>query len=62
MPAISEGQRRLAGIALAIKRGETPRSYSKEAAKMADTMTEKQLREYAGSVKKKKQYPFVKGK
>ncbi len=53
MPAISEAQRRLAGIALSIKRGKTPRSYSKEAAKMADSMTEAQLEKYAHSVQKK---------
>lgn len=46
-PAVSEDQRRLAGIALAMKRGGTPYSYSKEAAKMARSMTIEQLREYA---------------
>ena len=47
MPAVSESQRKLAGIALSIKRGKTSRSYSKEAAKMADSMTEEQLGDYA---------------
>ena len=47
MPAKTEAQRKLAGIALAIKRGETPKSYSKRAAEMAKDMTVKQLREYA---------------
>lgn len=47
MPPVSEAQRKLAGIALAMKRGETPRSYSKEAAKMAASMTEEQLEEFA---------------
>lgn len=46
MPAKSERQRKLAGIALSMKRGETPKGYSKEAAKMAK-MTAKQLRDYA---------------
>lgn len=47
MPATSERQRRLAGIALAMKRGETPMSYSREAADMARSMSEKSLRDYA---------------
>ncbi len=47
MPAVSERQRKLAGIALAIKRGETPKGYSKQAAKMAKSMTAKQLKDYA---------------
>ena len=58
MPAVSEAQRRLAGIALSIKQGETPRSYSKEAADMADSMTEAQLEKFARSVQKKKPFPF----
>lgn len=53
MPSVSETQRRLAGIALSIKRGKTPRSYSKEAANMADSMTEAQLEKFASSVQKK---------
>ena len=44
MPAETERQRRLAGIALRIKRGELPRSYSPQAARMADSMTEDELR------------------
>jgi len=47
MPAESEEQRRLMAIALQIKRGELPASYSPEAAKLARTMTERQLRDYA---------------
>ena len=46
-PAVSERQRKLAGIALAIKRGETPASFSPEAAKMAKTMSTEELREFA---------------
>ena len=40
---VSENQKTLACIAPAIKRGETPRSYSAQAAKMADSMTEEKL-------------------
>jgi len=54
MPARSEAQRRLAAIALSIKRGETPRSYSQEAAHMADSMTEAQLEKFARTSKNKK--------
>lgn len=49
MPATSEAQRKLAGIALSIKLGKTPRSYSAQAAKMADSMTLEELREFAHS-------------
>ena len=54
MPSVSKSQRKLMGIALAIKRGETPKSYSKEAAKLAGSMSEKQLKDYAKKVKKEK--------
>ena len=53
MPAVSERQRKLAGIALSIKRGETPKTYSPQAAKMAKTMTIKELRKFASDVKHK---------
>jgi hypothetical protein len=46
MPSVSNSQQTLFCIALSIKRGETPRSYSAEAAKMADEMSEEQLRDY----------------
>lgn len=50
---VSENQKTLACIALAIKRGETPRSYSAQAAEMADSMSEEKLSEWCkGSVKK----------
>jgi len=50
---VSENQKTLACIALAIKRGETPRSYSEEAAKMADSMSEEKLSEWCkGPLKK----------
>ena len=55
MPSISEKQRRKMGIALAIKRGKVPASYSPEAARMAKEMTAKQLRDYAKKKKKKRE-------
>lgn len=39
----SKGQIRLFGIALAMKRGETPYSYSEEAAKIARSTSEAEL-------------------
>ena len=49
----SENQRKLACIALSMKRGETPMSYSHAAAKMADTMSEEKLSEWCkGPVEK----------
>jgi len=42
----SENQRTLACIALAMKRGETPKSYSAAAAKMAESMSEEKLSEW----------------
>lgn len=51
---VSKNQQTLSCIALAIKRGETPRSYSAEAAKMADSMPEEKLREWCkGPIEKK---------
>ena len=50
----SEAQRKLAGIALAMKRGETPHSYSSEAYKMMRSMSTAELRDMAsGPIKKK---------
>lgn len=46
MPSASERQRKLMCIALSIKRGETPGSYSDEASKLAKQMSEQQLEEY----------------
>ena len=51
MPAETEKQRRLACVALSIKRGEAPKWVSKAARDMASSMTEEQLRHYCGSVK-----------
>jgi len=53
MPATSENQRTLMCIALSIKRGKTPKSYSAQAAKMADSMTEEQLKDYCEAPVKK---------
>jgi len=50
----SANQRTLACIALAIKEGKTPASYSAEAAKMAESMTEEKLTEWCkGPIEKK---------
>ena len=49
MPAKTEAQRRIFCIALSMKRGLTPKSYSPEAAKMAAEMSEETLKEYCGS-------------
>ena len=46
MPATSKKQRTLMCIALSIKEGKTPASYSKEAAKAASSMSVEQLRDY----------------
>lgn len=50
----SESQRTLARIALSMKRGKTPKSYSKAAAEMCASMTEAQLIDFAESRIKKK--------
>ena len=50
---VSENQKKLACIALSIKRGETEASYSKQAAQMAESMSEEKLSEWCkGPVKK----------
>ncbi len=46
-PPVSEAQRRLAGMALAMKRGEIPFSDSAKAAAMAKSMSTEELRELA---------------
>lgn len=46
MPAKSEKQRRLMGAALAYKRGEN-KNASEEVKKVAESMTEKELEEFA---------------
>jgi hypothetical protein len=48
MPAKSAAQQKAAGAALSARRGETPKSKLKGASKsMAESMTEKQLEEFA---------------
>lgn len=46
MPATTKGQRTLFCIAESIKQGKTPKTYSKQAAKMAETMSLDKLKEY----------------
>lgn len=53
MPATSEAMRRKMCIALNIKLGKTPKSYSPECAKMAKEMTLKQLSDFCKSPVKK---------
>lgn len=52
MPAKSEKQRRLMGAALAYKRGEN-KDASEEIKKVANGMTEKELKEFASKPDKK---------
>lgn len=55
MPAKSAAQQKAAGAALSAKRGDTPKSKLKGAAKsMAESMTEAQLEEFAHTKRKGK--------
>jgi hypothetical protein len=55
MPAKSAAQQKAAGAALSAKRGDTPRSKLKGASKqMVESMTEKQLEEFAHTKRKGK--------
>ena len=55
MPAKSAAQQKAAGAALSAKRGETPKSKLKGASKsMAESMSEKQLEEFASTKRKGK--------
>ena len=54
MPASSEAQRRKMCIALSIKLGKTPKSYSPEAAEMAKTMSLAELKAYCREPVKEK--------
>jgi hypothetical protein len=55
MPARSAAQQKAAGAALSAKRGETPKSRLKGASKeMAESMTEKELKELASTKRKGK--------
>lgn len=58
MPARSKAQQKAAGAALSAKRGDTPKSKLKGASKqMVDSMTEKQLEDFAkGSTKGKPEH------
>ncbi|MCD7978778.1 MAG: DUF3008 family protein [Tannerellaceae bacterium] len=53
MPAKSEKQRKLMGAALAYKRGESSTS-SEEIRKVANSMTEKELEDFASKSNKEK--------
>ena len=53
MPAKSAAQQKAAGAALSAKRGDTPKSELKGASKsMAESMTEKQLEDFAQTKRK----------
>jgi hypothetical protein len=55
MPAKSAAQQKAAGAALSAKRGETPKSELKGASRqMVDSMSEKQLEEFASTKRKGK--------
>lgn len=55
MPAKSQAQQKAAGAALAAKRGETPKSSLKGASReMVESMSEKQLEEFASGSRKDK--------
>ncbi|MEC7797539.1 MAG: DUF3008 family protein [Brevundimonas aurantiaca] len=55
MPAKSAAQQKAAGAALSAKRGDTPKSELKGASKsMAESMTEKQLEDFAQTKRKGK--------
>lgn len=48
MPAKSEAQRRLFGLALSVKRGDTPRSeVDGDVIDIVDSMSEKEIEKYA---------------
>ncbi len=46
MPSTSKKQKRLMCIAQSIKKGKTPASYSKQASKVAESMSEEKLKEF----------------
>lgn len=53
MPAVSQQQQKIMGLALAYKRGEVPASkVSAEVKKIAKSMSEKELEKYAGTTHK----------
>jgi hypothetical protein len=46
MPSRSEKQKKLMCIAESIKKGKTPQTYSPQAARISEQMSEKQLKEF----------------
>ncbi len=55
MPAKSKAQQKAAGAALSAKRGDTPKSKLKGASReMANSMTQKELEEFASTKTKNK--------
>lgn len=53
MPATSKAQQKAAGAALAVKRGDEPKSKLKGASKqMEESMSEKQLKDFAHTKRK----------
>ncbi|EJL49877.1 MULTISPECIES: DUF3008 family protein [unclassified Rhizobium] len=55
MPAKSKAQQKAAGAALSAKRGQTPKNRLKGASKeMVDSMSEKQLEEFASTKRRGK--------
>lgn len=62
MPAKSAAQQKAAGAALSAKRGDTPKSKLKGASKqMVESMSEKQLEEFAHTKRKGKPEHASKG-
>jgi hypothetical protein len=50
MPAQSQQQQKLFGLALSVKRGETPRSEaSRDVLNIVDTMSEKEIEDFAST-------------
>lgn len=50
MPSVSKKQQKIFGLALSVKRGETPRSEaSDDVLKIVDSMTEKEIEDFAGT-------------
>ena len=60
MPAKSQAQQKMMGMALAMKKGEMPHSASKKAHEVMMGMNEKSLKEFAGT--KRKGLPMKKRK
>ena len=61
MPAKSKAQQKAAGAALGARRGSGAKLYG-AAASMARSMSEKQLKEYAGGSQKRKPEHAAKGR